>query len=154
VTARDVLDGIKASSAGLSDLCAEHLRQSIRHVQRNCDIDCNTHEDTWDDCKQPDRGDGERMAAALASIPRMIAAVDAVLALHQPLEVFEYDHVNGVWRLDADGEKILMFTLCQSCTPASVTEGIGDCEYTEDEGGEVEYPCPTVAAIENALEGE
>jgi hypothetical protein len=83
---------------------------------------------------------------------RLLAALDAVLALHQPLEVFEYDHINGVWRIDADGEKILMFTLCHACTPASVTESIGDCEYAEDESGEVIYPCPTVAAMVAALE--
>lgn len=82
------LDAIEARSAGLTDLCAEHLRQSIRHVQRNCDIPCNIHEDedTWDDCKQPDRYDGDRMAALLADIPFLLdgarkqqAALDAVL---------------------------------------------------------------------------
>jgi hypothetical protein len=121
MTARDVLDGIKAGSAGLMDLCAEHLRQSIRHVQRNCDIDCNTHEDTWDDCKQPERGDGERMAAALASIPRLTAAVDAVLALHER-------------------EVIAVFA------------GYGEegwCPRCKEH-----WPCQTVAAIENALEGD
>lgn len=83
MTAREVLDGIKARTEGLTDLCPEHLRQSIRHVQRNCDIECNTHEDesTWDDCKQPDRYDGERMAGALADVARLVAAVEAVLGL-------------------------------------------------------------------------
>ena len=97
MTAREVLDGIKASSEGLTDLCAEHLRQSIRHVQRNCDIDCNTHEDepTWDDCKQPDRYDGERMAVALAGIPRLIAAVEGVLAQADAAEEMANGYVVG-----------------------------------------------------------
>jgi hypothetical protein len=91
------LDAITARSEGLTDLCAEHLRQSIRHVQRNCDIDCNIHEDdvnaTWDDCKQPDRGDGDRMAAVLADIPYLLtlarkqaAALEAVEALAKAWE--------------------------------------------------------------------
>jgi hypothetical protein len=73
----DQLAAIEARAQGLTDLCPEHLRQSIRHVQRNVDIDCNVHEDetTWDDCKQPDRYDGERMAAALADIPALLAMV-------------------------------------------------------------------------------
>jgi len=72
--AKQRLGEIEALAEGLTDLCAEHQRQSIRHVQRNCDIDCNTHEDetTWDDCKQPDRYDGERMAKALSSIPYLL----------------------------------------------------------------------------------
>jgi hypothetical protein len=86
LTAR--LDAIQARAEGLTNLCAEHLRQSIRHIQRNCDIDCNVHEDenTWDDCKQPDRYDGDRMAAALADIPTLLdlarkqqAAIDELL---------------------------------------------------------------------------
>ena len=81
------LDAIEARSAGLTDLCAEYLRQSIRHVQRNCDIECNVHEDEtqWDACKQPDRYDGDRIAAVLADIPGLLdlarkqqAALDAV----------------------------------------------------------------------------
>ena len=84
------LDAIEARSAGLTDLCAEYLRQSIRHVQRNCDIECNVHEDEtqWDACKQPDRYDGDRIAAVLADIPGLLdlarkqqAALDAVRAV-------------------------------------------------------------------------
>lgn len=84
------LDAIEARSQGLTDLCAEHLRQSIRHVQRNCDIDCNIHEDetTWDDCKRPEWGDGDRMAAVLADFPYLLtlarkqaAALEAVRKL-------------------------------------------------------------------------
>lgn len=79
---------VRSLLAGITDLCPEHLRQSIRHVQRNCDIDCNVHDavETWDECKQPDRAAGERMALALASIPHLLARLDAVEALH----VMEY----------------------------------------------------------------
>lgn len=75
-----VLYDIRERAQGLTELCPEHLRQSIRHVQRNCDISCNVHDaDPYDhDCKQPDRYDGDRMAAALADIPRLITALGAV----------------------------------------------------------------------------
>jgi hypothetical protein len=73
------LDQIRARSEGLTDLCQEYMRQIIRHVQRNCDIECNEHEDSdWGTCKQPDRYDGDRMAAVLADVPRLLAALNAV----------------------------------------------------------------------------
>lgn len=79
---RDELAAIREASDDLTDLCPGYLRQSIRHVQRNCDIDCSVHEDDpdWDACKQPGRYDGERMANALAGIPKLLNAVDAVEA--------------------------------------------------------------------------
>lgn len=82
MTAPVSLSAIREQAEGLTDLCPEHLRQSIRHVQRNCDIDCNTHEDDPYACKQPDRYDGERMANALASIPGLLVALERVEALH------------------------------------------------------------------------
>ena len=74
---------VRSLLAGITDLCPEHLRQSIRHVQRNCDIECNVHTTgpDWEDCKQPDRAAGERMALALASITHLLARLDAVEAL-------------------------------------------------------------------------
>jgi hypothetical protein len=71
---------VRSLLAGITDLCPEHLRQSIRHVQRNCDIECNVHDagPDWEDCKQPDRAAGERMAQALAEIPDLLARLDAV----------------------------------------------------------------------------
>jgi hypothetical protein len=95
VTAREVLDGIKAEAKGLTDLCAEHLRQSIRHVQRNCDIDCNTHEDDYSECHQPERSDGERMAKSLGNIARLTAALEAVLA-----RADRWDEIAGARELD------------------------------------------------------
>ncbi|MDQ0241210.1 hypothetical protein [Arthrobacter bambusae] len=91
-----LLAGIRETSDGLTDLCPEHLRQGIRHLQRNCDIDCNVHdnESTWDDCNQPDRYDGDRMARALASIPRLIQALEAVAGLHYE-DVFRGHLSNG-----------------------------------------------------------
>lgn len=69
------IEEIEARAEGLTDLCAEHLRQSIRHVQRNCDIECSEHGEgeDWDACKQPDRYDGGRIAKALADIPYLLA---------------------------------------------------------------------------------
>lgn len=75
-----LLQPLKDRLAGFENLCPEYLRQSIRHVQRNCDIECNVHEDdaAWDACKQPDRYDGDRMAHALSKSAKLIAAIEAV----------------------------------------------------------------------------
>jgi hypothetical protein len=91
------LDAIEDRAKGLTDLCAEHLRQSIRHVQRNCDIDCNVHEDEteWDACKQPDRYDGHRMAAVLADVPYVL---DLARKQHAALEAA--NHLADKWQAD------------------------------------------------------
>jgi hypothetical protein len=82
----DRLDEIEARAKGLTDLCTEYLRLSIRHVQRNCDIDCDVHGDDYDACKQPDRYDGARMATALADIPALLNAVKEVRELANYLD--------------------------------------------------------------------
>ena len=123
MTAREVLDGIKAEAEGLTDLCPEHLRQSIRHVQRNCDIECNEHPngDPWCECHQPDRYDGERMAKSLGNIERLTRAVEAVLGLHT-----------------SDGHKNLIGPYCEHC-------------ISPIDGGPELWPCATVKAINEAL---
>lgn len=72
---------IRTLTEGLTDLCPEYLRQGIRHLQRNCSIECNHHsENETEECNQPDRYDGERIAGLLAAIPTLLTALDAVEA--------------------------------------------------------------------------
>lgn len=70
-------------------------------------------------------GDAEFIAAARADVPRLVAALRAVLDLHRPVEVEPSD------------------TIC------------GDCSFQLPNGryfGKVEeWPCPTVRAVEAAL---
>ncbi|MCB5281115.1 hypothetical protein [Arthrobacter sp. ES1] len=120
-TTADALDAMKARSEGLTDLCAEHLRQGIRHLQRNCHIECNVHEDVETDaCRHPAQGDGDRMAASLADLPRLFAAVEAVLKLHTP---FVWDFGFGP------------VTSCRGCADQGASEAAA------------EYPCPTITAL-------
>jgi hypothetical protein len=129
-TTADVLAPMRARSEGLTDLCAEHLRQGIRHLQRNCHIECNVHEDDIDEpdaCKQPDRHDGDRMAAALADLPRFFAAVEAVMKLHTP---FVWDFGFGP------------VTSCKGCADQGASEAAA------------QYPCATITALMEPLRAE
>lgn len=123
----EALAPMKTRSEGLTDLCAEHLRQGIRHLNRNCSIECNVHpdDDETDACNQPERHDGDRMATALADLPRLFAAVDAVAALHAP---FVWDFGFGP------------VTSCRHCADQGATEAAA------------EYPCPTVTVLLGALQ--
>lgn len=83
-------------------------------------------------------------------VPRLLAALDGVLALHQPITVYEYDLDKG----ELNEDKV-MAELCRECTGDSVIDAIGDCEYDPtDYHDETPWPCPTVAAINSALEGQ
>jgi hypothetical protein len=123
----EALAPMRARSEGLTDLCAEHLRQGIRHLNRNCHIECNVHEDDIDEpaaCKQPARGDGDRMAAALADLPKLFAAVEAVASLHTP---FVWDFGYGP------------VTSCKGCADQGASQEAA------------EYPCPTITALLGSL---
>jgi hypothetical protein len=125
-TTVDLLAPMRARAEGLTDLCAEHLRQGIRHLNRNCHIECNVHADTHetDTCKQPARHDGDRMAESLAGLPKLFAAVDAVRSLHTP---FEWDFGFGP------------VTACKGCADQGASEAAA------------EYPCPTIKALLGSL---
>ena len=70
--------------------------------------------------------DAEFIAAARTDVPRLVDALEAVLAMHTPKD-------NG------------RVTPCCSCEQW--------IESSDDEAC-IEYPCPTVEAITTALEGE
>lgn len=87
MTSVPALEGIKTRAAGLTDLCPDYMARGIRHLARNCDLDCPTHgEDGVETCQVPERGDGERLAKALADLPKLTAALDAVLATADDLD--------------------------------------------------------------------
>ncbi|WP_024817076.1 hypothetical protein [Arthrobacter sp. 31Y] len=85
---------------------------------------------------------------------KLIAAIEAVAELHVPVVIYEVDPVNGTW-VYADDERKVLTRLCQACTPASILDDIDEGEY--DGGGsdhDVHWPCPTVAALTQALGGD
>jgi len=92
-------------------------------------------------------------AAPFIAAQAKVEALAPILALHQPSQVWEYDDVNGVFKVDADGEQIPMHKLCIECTSEDVLEAVGDCDYTEGSlSGEVRWPCATYAAA--TIEGK
>lgn len=75
-----------------------------------------------DDEKIPHWADAAFIAHARTDVPALVAALEAVLEVHQH---FEYSDSRG------DGA------------------GCNECRY--DDGSHMEYPCPTVEAINEAL---
>ena len=54
--------------------CPSYLQQGIRHLQRNCEVECGLHgDDATADCGEPGRYDGEAMANVLNSVPALVA---------------------------------------------------------------------------------
>jgi hypothetical protein len=70
--------------------------------------------------------DATFIAAAPTEVARLIGAVEAVLAAHQPTDAVMYT-----------GRQQRMVKVCTGCGT--------------DDGNWQRYPCPTVAAVENAL---
>jgi hypothetical protein len=87
-------------------------------------------------CSDPDAPVREVLAAASTIVaehaPALVEALEAVLAIHQK-------HPDSGQGYDADGNYVEFVEVCQAC-------GQYD-EYA------VPWPCPTVAAVETALEG-
>lgn len=117
------LDEIKARSEGLTDLCEGYMARGIRHLQRNCELGCPTHaeEDETAACNEPGTYSGDRMAAVLRDHAKLVAALEAVEAVH-PREVLSVPVRYGE-------ETTLGW--CPSCR--------------------VPYPCSTVTALREAL---
>jgi len=97
------------------------------------------------------REDEAFIAAAPVDVARLTRAVEAVLGLHTPVVVYELDDKNGTWIYDGDERRVLT-TLCGECTPEFVLGEIEDGDYDgSGSDADIHYPCPTVAAIEDAL---
>lgn len=95
-----------------------------------------------------DRGNG---LWALIVEPVEASAVEAVRELHKPYPVYEFDHTNGVWAVDRDGEKKQIATLCLECTSLDEMADLEDCCWEADQNTTY-YPCQTITAITDALE--
>jgi len=118
VTAREVLDGIKAQLEAATpgpweEYWQGHIHAPANYPQAAAESVCQTF--GREDRRHPNAA---FIASAPSTVARLTAAVEAVLALHAP---------------DTYGE-------CRRCHGGN--------------GFYHAYPCPTVAAIENALEGE
>lgn len=73
------LDDIKARAEKFSGLCPDYMAQGIRHLERNCDLDCHAEvQNPYHDCTRPDRYDGEDMAKALGDLAALVAVVEEV----------------------------------------------------------------------------
>lgn len=71
------------------------------------------------------------------------AALTAVLELHEPVQLYELDGRNGTWVYGDDDERVEFGKLCRECSEDDDAD-----DYQQ--GSYVEWPCPTVAAIETA----
>lgn len=73
----------------------------------------------------------------------------SVQEIHRPYEYYEYDDTNGVFKTDADGERILLGRVCAECSSDEFLELLGDCAWQESTlyEGEVEWPCETAKRV-------
>lgn len=84
--------------------------------------------------------------AAIAAAREMAKSVQE---LHRPYEYYEYDDTNGVFKTDADGERILLGRVCAECSSDEFLELLGDCAWQDSTlyEGEVEWPCETAKRV-------
>lgn len=85
-----------------------------------------------------------------AQLAQRDSAIREVRDAHHPVEVWQYDDVNGVWVTDADGEKIVLERWCAACSSDDALAAIGDCEWDEGMSGGVLYPCDTVRILDRS----
>lgn len=72
----------------------------------------------------------------------------AIAELHAPVEVWQYDDVNGVFATDENGEKVLLRKFCRECSADDVIEAVEDIEWHDGwHAGEVDYPCATASLV-------
>ena len=90
------LEQIKTRAEKFADLCPDYMYRAIRHLERNCDVECEAaEEDENHVCNHPDRYEGEDMAKVLADVPKLLAALEAVEEVAQQLEA-TYPS-GGIW---------------------------------------------------------
>ena len=95
-----------------------------------------------------DGEDAEFIAAARAALPNALDALEAVLALHQPVKIYAQADECGCGDEDPtiiespQGDDLCWDTPTgELCCP----------ECLDEDSGAIDYPCPTVAAITEAL---
>ena len=87
------------------------------------------------------------------NLPRALTALDSVLELHKP--IFYYEHEDSCTNTDEDhrAELHVEFDLGEYyCEDLPTGEKTCESCY-DDEGERVMYPCPTVQAVQTAIEG-
>lgn len=83
----------------------------------------------------PSLANGKFIGHARQDVPRLLAALDGVLALHQPERGTVYD---------SDYGETKEMDYCETCS---------DSQWL-DEASAVAWPCPTVATVTTGLEGQ
>lgn len=103
------LDDIKHRAEKFANLCPDYMYRAIRHVERNCDIECAREElDENHDCIRPDRYDGEAMAVALSDLAALVAVAEEVQRIRDTML-----HEAGKWEYPEDRfGKMLDAALC------------------------------------------
>jgi hypothetical protein len=91
------------------------------------------------------------MAESGADVPRLLSAVEAVLALHQPEGEVIYTSCAAHVITGPSGRDPLRFDKMAECPDCQRRRIVvcGHCDCSHDE-----WPCPTVRAIAKALLGE
>ena len=87
--------------------------------------------------------DADFIAASRTAVPKMAAALQAVLEVHDPMQLYELDPLNGTWVYEQD-ERVPYGKLCRGCSEDDDSD-----DY--EPGSYIEWPCDTVTAITDAL---
>lgn len=84
------LDDIKGRAEKFANLCPDYMAQGIRHLERNCDLDCHAEvQNPYHDCTRPDKYDGEDMAKALGDLAALVAVVGEVQRVREGMRAEE-----------------------------------------------------------------
>jgi len=72
----ETIERLKKDEASLADApwCEMWLSMGIRHLSRNCDLDC-PNDDPYHDCGCPGRYDGAALARMRNALPSLLARV-------------------------------------------------------------------------------
>ena len=98
------------------------------------------------------RPNSEFMAHARADVPALVAALRAVLDLHRPLRLYEHEDLCGRTDEEHREERHVEFEEgCEYYCLDHPTDYVLCAECRDVNGDSVDYPCPTVRAVEAAL---
>ena len=95
--------------------------------------------------------DAEFIAHARTDVPRLVAALRAVLDLHRPLRLYEHEDVCGRTDEEHCDERHVEFEGCEYYCLDHPTDYVMCAECRDVDGDSVDYPCPTARAVEAAL---
>ncbi|MFB7894680.1 hypothetical protein ACFC1I_20925 [Microbacterium sp. NPDC056044] len=85
--------------------------------------------------------DAEFIAHARTAVPALVAAVERVQALHEPLKLFLLDDNGSI-----DYSKPFD-ALCRGCTDPDIVNA-WECDDGDPGDDYVQHPCPTIEALE------